>query len=81
MPQFIPGLLLSRQFFERAVKPIIDAVIPDLKYAAGLIGSGSEVLGFDDEMSSGHHWGPRVMIFLNQMDHAEAIDTALRSAS
>jgi hypothetical protein len=81
MPTFIPGLQLSRLFFERAVQPIVEGETPDLKYAAALIGSGSEVLGFDDEMSADHHWGPRVMIFLSEKDFAEqrdTIDTVLR---
>ena len=37
-----------------------------LEYAAALIGEGSEVLGFDDDMSTDHAWAPRVQIFLNQ---------------
>jgi hypothetical protein len=81
MKEFTPGLQLSRLFFERSVKPIIERLAPDLQYAAALIGSGSEVLGFDDEMSSDHHWGPRVMLFLSEIDHAsksESIDSALR---
>ena len=78
MPEFITGLELSRAFFNDAVLPIVRLIAPDLKFAAALIGSGSEVLGFDDEMSSDHHWGPRVMIFLNEMNHAESIDGALR---
>jgi hypothetical protein len=81
MKKFTPGLELSRDFFEQAVKPILDRVAPGLQYAAALIGSGSEVLGFDDEMSSDHHWGPRVMLFLSEIDRAskgEAIDSALR---
>lgn len=78
MPEFIPGLKLSRLFFEEAVKPIIDGVSRDRKYAAALIGSGSEVLGFDDAMSADHHWGPRVMIFLDDIAGVEAIDAALR---
>jgi len=78
MPNFRPGLELSQLFFEDAVKPIISVVAPELKYAAGLIGSGSEVLGFDDEMSSDHHWGPRVMIFLSATDQASEINSALR---
>jgi hypothetical protein len=64
MPQFIPGLQLSRSFFEQVIQPIIHHVTPDVEYAAALIGSGSEVLGFDDAMSADHHWGPRVMLFL-----------------
>ena len=81
MKKFIPGLELSRQFFEQAVRPVVDSSAPKLQYAAALIGSGSEVLGFDDEMSSDHHWGPRVMLFLNETDHVskrELIDSALR---
>ena len=80
MPTFIPGLQLSRLFFDEAVRPIIRRTVPDLKYAAALIGSGSEVLGFDDEMSSDHHWGPRVMIFLAEEDEKieGLITTALR---
>jgi len=61
---FVKGLELSRQFYLQAVRPILEAHFPGLPYAAALIGSGSEVLGFDTEMSSDHHWGPRVMLFL-----------------
>lgn len=80
MSEFVPGLELSRQFFEKVVKPIIRGHAPNLRYAAALIGSGSEVLGFDDQMSSDHHWGPRVMIFVNPVDlpSCEPLDTILR---
>jgi Domain of unknown function (DUF4037) len=69
MSQFIQGLELSRLFFEEAVRPILQKVAPGLEYGAALIGSGSEVLGFDDEMSTDHHWGPRVMLFLNHKEY------------
>src|SRR5687768_13639603 len=78
MSEFIPGLKLSRLFFEQAVRPVIERTTTELKYAAALIGSGSEVFGFDDEMSADHHWGPRVMIFLNNLDEREPLDAALR---
>jgi hypothetical protein len=81
MPRFIPGLELSRLFFQEAVRPILERAAPKLEYAAALIGSGSEVLGFDDEMSADHHWGPRVMLFLNGRDYESsraAIDAAMR---
>jgi len=48
--------------------PILSKHFPDLRYAAALVGSGSEVLGFDTEMSSDHHWGPRLMMFLKPDD-------------
>ena len=72
MPAFIPGLRLARAFYHEAVAPVIDAAAPRLAYSAALIGDGSEVLGYDDAMSSDHHWGPRVMLFLSAVDHAEA---------
>jgi hypothetical protein len=62
--EFIPGLELSRSFFVEVVQPIIGDRFPSLRYAAALLGSGSEVLGFDTVMSSDHHWGPRVDLFV-----------------
>jgi Domain of unknown function (DUF4037) len=69
MSEFIPGLELGRLFYLEAVKPVLDAFSKDLQYSAALIGSGSEILGFDTEMSTDHHWGPRVMLFLKEDDH------------
>jgi hypothetical protein len=63
-PTFIPGLQLCGGFYREAVLPILDQHFPGLEYSAALIGSGSEVLGFDDAMSTDHHWGPRLMLFL-----------------
>ncbi|MBN2047133.1 MAG: DUF4037 domain-containing protein [Anaerolineaceae bacterium] len=65
---FINGIELSRRFFTEVVQPLMNEHQPQLEYTAALIGSGSEVLGFDTEMSSDHHWGPRVMLFLTQKD-------------
>jgi len=68
MADFIPGLELSRLFYLEAVKPILDADFPGLRYGAALIGDGSEVLGFDTEMSADHDWGARLMLFLEEGD-------------
>jgi hypothetical protein len=68
MPEFIPGLELSRLFYWEVVRPILYHHYPGLRHAAGLIGPGSEVLGFDTEMSMDHHWFPRVQIFLQDID-------------
>lgn len=81
MAQFIQGLELSRLYFLEAVQPILSAQFGELRYDAALIGSGSEVLGFDTERSTDHHWGCRVMLFLSDADHercADALDQALR---
>jgi hypothetical protein len=83
MSAFIPGLKLGELFFLEAVKPLLDRGFPDLRYSAALIGSGSEILGFDTEMSTDHHWGPRVMLFLDQVDqerYCGAVRAALRDA-
>lgn len=78
---FIPGLELSRQFHCEAVHPILTASFPGLPYSAALLGRGSEVLGYDDEMSTDHDWKPRVLLFLQENDkarHGDAIDDILR---
>ena len=69
IPDFIPGLRLGELFFGEAVKPVLDAEFPGVPYSAALVGGGSEMLGFDTEMSADHHWGPRVMLFLHDDDY------------
>lgn len=66
--QAIRGLELSRRYYQECVGPILTRRWPHLTYSAALIGSGSEVLGYDDSMSRDHHWGPRVMLFLSTSD-------------
>jgi hypothetical protein len=65
-----PGIRLSHDFYWQLVRPLLGAGAGSLPHTAALIGSGSEVLGFDDAMSADHHWGPRVMLFLRPADHA-----------
>ena len=74
MPEFVKGLELSGLFFEEAVRPALAAEFPSLRYAAALLGTGSEVLGFDTEMSADHGWGPRVDLFLKKEDYDAAGD-------
>ncbi len=50
----VPGRDLSRRFYERAVRSLVVGV----PHAAALLGEGSEVLGFDDEVSTDHDFGP-----------------------
>jgi hypothetical protein len=65
---FIPGLKLSQYLYEEAVRPILEKHFPSLPYTAALIGTGSEVLGFDTPQSMDHDWGPRLMLFLAEAD-------------
>ncbi|MBI3633936.1 MAG: DUF4037 domain-containing protein [Candidatus Vogelbacteria bacterium] len=53
------------------VKHILEKNFPGLKYSAGLMGWGSEVLGYDTAISRDHHFGPRVFIFLSEEDEDE----------
>jgi hypothetical protein len=64
MTPFIPGLQLSEAFYHQLVAPILRIHFPELEYAAALIGSGSEVLGYDTAQSMDHHWGPRLLLFI-----------------
>ncbi len=64
MPTFMPALELNRRFYTELVRPALDHYFPNLPHAAALIGYGSEVLGFDTEMSTDHNWFPRVFLFL-----------------
>ena len=69
MPKFIPGLKLCALFYEKEIRPILEKEFPRLRYSAALIGWGSEVLGFDTPRSRDHHWGPRLLLFLNHQDY------------
>ena len=66
--KFIPGLQLSEQFYSEVVKGLFEREFPGLKYSAGLINYGSEVLGFDTVCSTDHHWGPPLLLFLSPED-------------
>jgi len=77
---FIKGLDLSQIFYEEAVEPVLEKHFPGLSHSAALVGAGSEVLGFDTPQSRDHDWGPRLMLFLAEDDHAryhEQIDQIL----
>ena len=80
-PPFMPGLELAERLYTEAVRPLLDRFAPGLPYAAGLIGSGSDVLGFDTERSMDHDWGPRLTIFLTDEELSiwrERLDGVLR---
>ncbi|QHI73341.1 DUF4037 domain-containing protein [Aminipila terrae] len=60
------GLELSKAYYEAFGRSMIHNQFPEYeKYAAvGLIGEGSECLGFDDEVSEDHDFGPGFCIWL-----------------
>jgi hypothetical protein len=60
MSSFVSGLELSGDFYFEAVAPLVG----DVPHAAGLLGWGSDVLGFDTSRSTDHGWGPRLQVFV-----------------
>ena len=62
------GLMLSRRYFSQVVEPALAAIAPGLRYGAARLGDGSEVLGFDTDMSADHNYGPTVQIVLRADD-------------
>lgn len=76
---FLQGIQLCEQFYKEAVRPLLISRFPELKYSAALLGNGSEVLGFDDKLSTDHDWGPRMLLFLEEdaKQHSEQIVQAL----
>ncbi|NDJ55284.1 MAG: DUF4037 domain-containing protein, partial [Chloroflexi bacterium] len=74
---FLPGLELSRRFYAEAVRPLLDQHFPALQHAAAQIGTGSDILDFDDPISADHDWGPAVTLVLREAAweaHADAIE-------
>lgn len=79
--KFIPGLKLNRAFYMEVLKPFLSEYFPGVEYSAALLGEGSDVLGFDNERSMDHNWGPRGLIFLSAKDYpkyAKKIERKLR---
>lgn len=68
------GLALSRAFFEATVDELLSDGYEGLRdhMAAGLVGAGSECLGFDDEASRDHDWGPGYCVWLDPTDWNKA---------
>ena len=64
------GLELAREYYRRFGEPMLRERFPFLFpfLAAGLAGDGSECLGFDDEISADHDYGPGFCIWMRPED-------------
>jgi hypothetical protein len=67
----LTGAELARRFYAELVAPLLDQAIPGLAYAAGRLGSGSDVLGLDDARSRDHDWGCRLTLLVDEDDRAQ----------
>lgn len=74
------GLALSRAYYEAYGKPLLETKYPEYagRIAAGLVGEGSECLGYDDELSTDHDYGPGFCLWLTKEDYA-AIGQSLQA--
>ena len=66
MAAFIPGIDLARGLYVEVIRPVLGRTT----HAAALLGTGSDVLGFDSARSTDHGWGPRLHLFLDEADVA-----------
>lgn len=70
------ALDLSEEFFNNVALPSLKQAFPDKwdRMGAGLVGNGSECMGFDDEISQDHDWGIEFFIWLTDEDFASMAD-------
>ncbi len=60
------GLELAKEFYKEFGEPMLKERFPDIfgYLATGLVGSGSECFGYDDDISQDHDFEPAFCIFL-----------------
>jgi hypothetical protein len=77
---FLPALELNGMFYAEVVAPVLGEV----PHAAGRLGWGSEILGFDTARSTDHGWGPQLQVFVDDgtVDSViEALESSLPESS
>lgn len=68
--QTVKGLKLCEAYYHEVCEPMLRTKFSGQfnRIAAGLVGEGSECLGFDDELSQDHDFGPSIMLWLTDED-------------
>ena len=75
------GLELCRKYYEEVGRPMLEEKFGEYlpRIAAGLVGEGSDCLGFDDKISRDHDFGPAFCIWLCKEDY-EKIGAEMQEA-
>jgi hypothetical protein len=75
------GLALSEEYYRTFGAAMIETQFPRYRdrIAVGLVGLGSECLGFDDVLSQDHDWGAGFCMWLEKSDY-DAIGISLQKA-
>ncbi|GAA1599266.1 DUF4037 domain-containing protein [Kribbella hippodromi] len=72
MAEFRAAAEVAAGFHAEVIAPLVG----DIGYAAGLLGWGSDVLGYDTARSMDHGWGPRVTVLVDA-DQVERVRKAV----
>ncbi|WP_422114610.1 DUF4037 domain-containing protein [Brachybacterium sp. UNK5269] len=65
------GTALARAYYEEVIGPLLGRQLPHPDHAAARLGSGSDVLGYDDAQSRDHDWGLRLTLLVEDGRAAE----------
>jgi hypothetical protein len=75
VPAFVHAQELTAGFYADVIEPALGGT----SHAAGLLGWGSDVLGYDTERSTDHGWGPRVVVLVDE-DQVEPVRKRIETA-
>ncbi|MGW7681008.1 DUF4037 domain-containing protein [Kribbella sp. NPDC054772] len=75
MPEFVGAQELVAGFYTEVIAPTLGKT----SHAAGLLGWGSDVLGYDTARSTDHGWGPRIVVLVDA-DEVEPVRARMESA-
>lgn len=65
------AISLSREFFEEEIEPLLQENLPEVLNIAsiGIAGTGSDALGYDDELSKDHDYEIKVILWLSDLNY------------